>query len=192
MLPNSVKVEFVSKVLSLALSDKVGYVQVCSKIANFEFFEKVFLDCDSSQSHECSSEDLKSHECSRDSLQSHECSHDLEQKKSEQISKPVFREKCRRHGWMEGDVGYTYFERCKECYNAMNHRIYVIFKNKFPEFKFPDLDDEEQYPDMNRNIVKKPECFGAPGTLQKHVSKEELEDFYMKMEDIYPFPEEFI
>ena len=167
MLSSSLKIDFVSKVLALALSDKVGYVQVCSKIANFEFIEKVFLE------HECSDE------CSDENSQSHD-------------SEPVFREKCRRHGWMEGDVGYTYFERCKECSNAMNHRVYVIFKNKFPEFKFPDLDDETQYPDINRNIVKKPECFAAPGTLQKSVSEQELEDFYINMEDIYPFPEEFI
>ena len=72
----SLKVDFVSKVLTLALSDKVGYVQVCSKIANFEFFEKVFL------------EDSYSHESEN--------------------SEPIFRERCRRHGWMEGDVGYTY------------------------------------------------------------------------------------
>jgi hypothetical protein len=157
---SSLKVDFVSKVLALALSDKVGYVQVCRKIANFEFFENVFLE--NSQSNDSES------------------------------SEPVFREKCRRHGWMEGDVGYTYFERCKECFNAMNHRIYVIFKNKFPEFKFPDLDDETQYPDINRNIIKKPECYAVPGTLQKSVPEEELEEFYMKMEDMYPFPEEFI
>jgi hypothetical protein len=157
---SSLKVDFVSKVLALALSDKVGYVQVCSKIANFEFFEKVFLE--------------------------HSQSNDSEN------SEPIFRERCRRHDWMEGDVGYTYFERCKECSNSMNHRVYVIFKNKFPEFKFPDLDDEEKYPNINHNIVKKTECYAVPGTLQKRISEEELEDFYIKMEDIYPFPEEFI
>lgn len=146
------KIDFIGKVLALALSDKAGYVQICSKIANFEFFEKVFLE----------------------------------------DSESIFYEKCRRHDWIEGDVGYTYFERCSECYNAMNHRVYIIFKNKFPEFQFPDLDNENVYPNINRNIIKKPECFAPPGTLQKRVSEEELEDFYNKMEDIYPFPEEFI
>jgi hypothetical protein len=156
---NSLKFELLSKVFSVAFSDKCKYVEICNQIATFEFFEKIYEELDSSE---------------------------------ENQEEPKFYYKCRRHDWIEGYVCYTFFGHCEECFAAMNHRAYTIFRLKFPEFEFPDIDDEKKYPNIKRTIIKKPECFAKPGTLQKKVPDDELEDFYKRMEDIYPFPEEFI
>lgn len=80
--------------------------------------------------------------------------------------------KCRRHGWIEGNVGYAYYPKCPECCECLIQRtkeLVLYSKNDF----FKDKYDR-------------------PGVYQKLVPKEELEDFWYTMEDIYPIPEEFI
>lgn len=83
-----------------------------------------------------------------------------------------FSYKCRRHGWMEGDVGYTYYPQCICCLACVDERTEEILTyNK-------DSPDEQK-------------C-AKPGTRQVLVDEDELEDFWDCMEDLYPFPEEFI
>jgi hypothetical protein len=80
--------------------------------------------------------------------------------------------KCRRHGWIEGDVGYAYYPQCICCSACIDERTEEILAyNK-------DSNDEQKY--------------AKPGTYQTLVDEEELEDFWDYMEDLYPFPEDFI
>jgi len=80
--------------------------------------------------------------------------------------------KCRRHGWIEGDVGYTYYPQCLCCSACVDERTEeILVYNKDENYK---------------------QKYAKPGTHQTLVDEDELEDFWDWMEDLYPFPEDFI
>ena len=80
--------------------------------------------------------------------------------------------KCRRHGWIEGDVGYTYYPQCICCSAYVDERTEEILSYS------KDSKEEQRY-------VK-------PGTYQTFADEDELDDFWNWMEYLYPFPEGFI
>jgi hypothetical protein len=83
-----------------------------------------------------------------------------------------FSYKCRRHGWIEGDVGYTYYPQCICCLACAEERTEeILVYNKDENYK---------------------QKYAKPGTHQTLVNEDELEDFWDWMEDLYPVPEEFI
>jgi hypothetical protein len=80
--------------------------------------------------------------------------------------------KCRRHGWIEGDVGYTYYPQCLCCSVCVEERTEEILAYT-----------------KDSNVEQK---YTKPGTFQTVVEEDELEDFWDWMEYLYPFPEDFI
>jgi hypothetical protein len=80
--------------------------------------------------------------------------------------------KCRKHEWIEGTIGSIYYPQCPICSNHVEERTEEILQFK-------------KYPDSKKLHTKL-------GNYQTLVTKEELEDFWEYMEDLYPFPEEFI
>lgn len=80
--------------------------------------------------------------------------------------------KCRRHGWVEGNAGYTYYPQCPYCSDCLEERTCEIMM----------YSKHEKYKKM----------YEKPGSKQTEVEKEELEEFWNSMEELYPFPEEFL
>lgn len=80
--------------------------------------------------------------------------------------------KCRRHGWVEGNAGYTYYPQCPDCSEYIEERTYEIM--------------------IYSKSEKHKEMYKKPGSKQIQVEKKELEEFWNYMEELYPFPEEFL